>query len=82
MFGDHRAPKQFAASLEKLIACKAEYDTIIASHDEPILENDYAEKVLESWKEIQAKGYPYEEKDLFGTMIKAYAGTWCGFFTA
>lgn len=80
MFGDHRDPDLFESSLNKLILMEDRYDTIIASHDKPLLESSYAQKVLSSWKEVQSGSIPYEEVNLHGIQVKSYTTEDCGFF--
>ena len=80
MFGKHREPDKYAASLDKLIGIRAEYDTIFASHDEYSLPGDYVLKVKESWDKVMAEEIPYEMADLFGNKVKSYTTDVCGFF--
>lgn len=80
MFGDKRVPNEYGKSLEKIISLKAEFDSIIASHDEPILPSDYADKVLKTWNEVKAGKIGFTEMDLYGQKIKSYDGNYCGFY--
>lgn len=80
MFGNKREPMNFEKSLEKLISLRSEYDRIYASHDEPIIEGDYAEKVLHSWKRVMNGEIPYESVNLFGNQVKSYTADYCGFY--
>ena len=80
MFGDKRDPEAFEAALLKLIALKSEYDCIVASHGEPILEADYAEKVLESWKEIRSGEAEYPRINLHGAEVRECSAKHCGFY--
>lgn len=80
MFGDKRTPGEYGKSLEKLVAMEADYDSIIASHDEPILQSDYASKVLCSWNKVMSGDVPGEEQEMFGTRIKVYKTENCGFY--
>lgn len=80
MFGNHRKPKQYEESLDKLIGMMEEYDFIYASHDEYCLTNDYAKKVKEVWRKVQSKEIPFEQIDLFGNKVKSYSTDVCGFF--
>ncbi|MCQ2494465.1 MAG: MBL fold metallo-hydrolase [Lachnospiraceae bacterium] len=82
MFGDKRNPEAFEASLNKLIAMKAEYDTVVASHAEPILEADFVDKVLESWNEVRSSGADYPVIDMHGAKVHDCRGKYCGFFLA
>lgn len=82
MFGEKRNPEQFEASLNKLIAIRSEYDSIVASHSEPVLAADYAEKVLESWLEVRNSGKEYPVIDMHGSKVHSCKGAHCGFFLA
>lgn len=80
MFGGHRNPDDYAASLDKLIALQGEYDCIYASHGKYVVDGDYAARVKASWLKVQAGEVPYEMVDLFGTTVKSYTTEDCGFF--
>ena len=80
MFGPHRAPDMFADALGKLIGEADRYDKIIASHDNPELDGDYASKVLESWNEVWAGKYEGSDIMLHGMMVKSYDAKYCGFY--
>lgn len=80
MFGDKREPEAFEAALNKLIGMRSEYDTIVASHGNPILESDYAEKVLESWKEVRSSNMNYPIINLHGADVRECAAKHCGFY--
>lgn len=80
MFGKHRSASDFAGSMKKLIQMKDRYDTIVASHGKVTLASDYAEKVLESWMEVQEGKIEYTNTDLHGMTVKSYDGKYCGFF--
>lgn len=80
MFGSKREPEKYAASLDKLIALKDEYDLIFASHDEYSLPGDYAERVKASWNKVMNGEVKYEMIDLMGNKVKSYTSDVCGFF--
>lgn len=80
MFGEKRQPNLYEASLEKLIALQGEYDSIYASHDEPLLPGDYAEEVKKAWQQVQKGEVNFEEIELFGNKVKSYTANACGFF--
>lgn len=80
MFGPHRIPDKFEESLQKLANEKNRYDKIIASHDEPILEANYVERVLEAWCEVQSGKVNYSDADLHGMIVKSYDTKYCGFY--
>ncbi len=80
MFGEHREVEKYEASLDKLIAAKADYDLIYASHDQFSLDGDYAQKVKLAWQMISSGKVPFEEVDMFGNKVKSYTTEYCGFF--
>ena len=80
MFGDKREPEKYEDSLDKLIAVSGEYDRIYASHDEPELPGDYAERVKLAWIGVQKGEVPFEMADMFGNQVKSYTAEACGFF--
>lgn len=80
MFGNHRTPQQYEASLNKLIALRGEYDVIYASHDEYAISADYAEKVKVAWNQVRSGEVPFEMVDLFGNQVKSYTTDVCGFY--
>lgn len=82
MFGAHRDPGQYEASLDKLIALQGEYDRIYASHDEPCVPGDYAARVKAAWQQVAGGEVPFETADMFGTPVKSYTTPACGFFMA
>ena len=80
MFGPHRAPEAYEQALERLISISDRYDSIIASHDTPILPGDYASKVLESWREVKAGSYEAKEVELHNTRVNSFDAKYCGFY--
>ena len=80
MFGDHRDPKQFEASLNKLIEMTDRFDKIYASHDEFCIPSDYIKKVKDAWIQVQNGNVTYEIIDLYGNHIKSYTTDICGFY--
>ena len=80
MFGEKRSREGYADSLKKLVDMSAEYDFIIASHSEPVVSKDYAEKVLDSWTEVLKGRVSGTEVDLFGMKVKLFATDVCGFY--
>lgn len=80
MFGDKREPQKYEQSLDRLIAAKTEYDSIFASHDEYLIDGDYAEKVKEAWLMVQNGEVPFELIDLFGNKVKSFTTEFCGFY--
>ena len=81
MFGKHREPEKFEASLEKLVSLRNEYDCIYASHDEFMVDGDYAAKVLDAWRRVRKGEVSFEMIDMFGNQVKSYTTQACGFFT-
>ncbi|MBQ0001197.1 MAG: MBL fold metallo-hydrolase [Clostridiales bacterium] len=80
MFGPHRRPGQFASSLQKLEELKGEYDTILASHANPVLASDYVQKVAAFWNQIQSGQVSAAQIEMFGNPVDSYEGPSCGFF--
>lgn len=80
MFGDKRTPEEYEKSLDKLIALKADYDCIYASHDEYQVSGDYAEKVKEAWRQVREDKVEFEQLNLFGNPVKSYTTDVCGFY--
>ena len=80
MFGDKRDVESYEASLNKLIDMKDQYDTIVASHDEPIIPGDYAVKVRDAWRKVRAGEVDFEMIDMFGNKVRSYTTDVCGFF--
>lgn len=80
MFGPHRRPDAFAASLRKLADRAAEYDVIYPSHAAPELPADYAQKVLNAWEEALAGDLPVTRENLFGNPVDTHTAAVCGFY--
>ncbi len=80
MFGNHRSPEEYAASLDLLVSIEAEYDCIYASHDEYMLSSDYARIVRDAWDDVRSEKASYEMADLFGNQVKSYTFDVCGFY--
>ncbi len=80
LFGGHRCPEQFADALKKLMARKADYDTVLASHGVLKLCSDAAEQILADWNAVQSGAVPAKEVDMWGQKVKSYDGTYCGFY--
>lgn len=80
MFGQHRRPDAFAASLKKLIDRAADYDRIYPSHSSPELPADYTEKVLATWEDCLAGKLPVTRENLFGNPVDTHTANACGFY--
>lgn len=80
MFGDKRNPDKYHESLRKLISISTKYDSVIASHDEPVLPYNSVNKVLECWNQVLKGEAPYEEIDLWGNKVKSCNCEYCGFY--
>lgn len=80
MFGGHRDPASFAASLEKLIAAEADYDTVVPCHGSPELPAAYVRTVAEAWKQVQAGSIIPHEESLHGNTVLTYDADGCGFY--
>lgn len=80
MFGAHRAPALFAASLEKLAALKERFDVICPSHGDAELPAAHIDTVLEAWKRVLAGEVAPEEAELHGNTVFSYDCGGCGFY--
>lgn len=80
MFGAKRVPDRYEASLDKLIAKQAAYDTIYASHDAYLLPGDYAQQVKTAWQQVHSGEVSFEMIDMFGNKVKKYTTDVCGFY--
>lgn len=80
MFGQHREPELFAASLKKLQARISDFDVIYPSHGTPVLSNDYVQKVYDAWHKVLSKEIVSKNKEIHGSMIRSYDDEDCGFY--
>lgn len=80
MFGAHRSPVSYAASLEKLVALEAEYDRILPSHGSAELPAGYARTVREAWRQVLAGNIAPAEADMHGVPVLSYDADGCGFY--
>lgn len=80
MFGGKRVPESFENSLRKLIKRSDDYDEIVASHDEPVVPANQAEKVLAAWLKVRNGEIGSETIELFGSKAKSYSTPDCGFY--
>ena len=80
MFGKHRCPGEFAASLDKLIAMKDRYDILRAAHGQAELPGDFVEKVRADWQKVLDGKLEAHMQDMHGNTVKAYDGADCGFY--
>ena len=81
MFGKHRAPELYEAALNRLIDLQEEYDTVLASHADAVLDKDSVKKVLEGWKQVQEGKVEYTMADVHGNPVREYQTEFCGFYT-
>lgn len=80
MFGPHRRPDEFAASLEKLIAMEDEFDVIWPSHGTPEIPADCVRKVAAAWNKVQTGELTPHEQDMHGNKVLTYDTPDCGFY--
>lgn len=80
LFGKHRCPEDYEASLEKLIEMSAQYDCIYASHGDFLLPGDYVSKVKAAWMQVQNGNAAFDIVDLHGIKVKLFAADGCGFY--
>lgn len=80
MFGAHRSPEAFAASLEKLDAMRDRFDVIYASHGESAVPPEHISRVLKVWGQVQRGELQGNEENMHGSTIISYDGDGCGFF--
>lgn len=82
LFGTTRRPALFAASLQKLIARKGDFDRVFPCHGTPVLDSDSPEKVLKNWQAVLSGSLTGTPANLFGAQILDYQGDFCGFYCA
>lgn len=80
MFGAHRRPAMYAASLEKLIGMESEFDTVCGFHGKPELPADYVRVVADAWRQVQDGKIAPREQDLHGHVVLSYDAEGCGFY--
>ena len=80
MFGAHRQPEAFAASLDKMIGREAEYDCVRAAHGTPELSADFVRKVRAGWQQVLDGALQPREEELHGRTVQTYEAADCGFY--
>lgn len=80
MFGKHRSAAQYEKSLEKLNSLRDSFDVIKPSHGTPTLGSDAAALVLTELRYAQKGWLPYRKEEIKGTAVRAYRGSFCGFY--
>lgn len=80
MFGAHRRPAEFAASLEKLAAAKHRFDIIRPAHGTPEIPAGYVDKVAAAWAKVLAGEITPAEEQLHGNTVLTYEAGDCGFY--
>lgn len=80
MFGDHRAPEQFAAALQRLVELQSEYDAILSAHGTPVLPGDYAQRVLDAWRAVEHGNILGDVEEVHGNQVLLYKTETCGFY--
>ena len=79
MFGAHRQPDAFAASLDKLLAVHG-YDTLRAAHGTPELPAAFVQKVRDAWQQVLNGEIESHPQDLHGRTVNTFAAADCGFY--
>jgi len=79
MFGAHRQPEAFAASLDKLLAAHG-YDTLRAAHGTPELPADFVQKVRNAWQQVLDGKLESHPQDLHGRTVNTFDAADCGFY--
>jgi len=80
MFGAHRQPEAFAASLEKLIARQMDFDVLRAAHGTPELSIDFVWKVRDGWQQVLDGALQPHAEELHGRTVQTYEAADCGFY--
>lgn len=80
MFGAHRQPEAFAASLEKLIAMEDRFDRIRAAHGTAELPAEFVRTVRDAWQQVQAGAVKSHPTELHGRTVNTYDAAGCGFY--
>lgn len=80
MFGAHRQPEAFAASLEKLIAMEARYDCLRAAHGTPELPAAFVHTVARAWQQVCNGEIAGHAEELHGRTVMTYDADGCGFY--
>lgn len=82
MFGQHRNPNAFRASLEKLAGLQDIITMICPSHGDSPLSPDYTEHIIEAVDMVNRGEVQPETANVNGKEVKWYKTKWCGFYTA
>ncbi|MDO4740223.1 MAG: MBL fold metallo-hydrolase [Eubacteriales bacterium] len=80
MFGEHRKPDAFAASLEKLTALEGRFDCIRPAHGTPELPAAFVRTVADAWRRVQSGEVNGHSETLHGRMVMTYDAEGCGFY--
>lgn len=80
MFGVHRQPETFVASLDKMISLKERYDCIRAAHGTAELPADFAEKVRYAWQQVLDGNIESHPEELHGQIVRTFDTKYCGFY--
>lgn len=80
MFGAHRQPEAFAASLDKLIAAQARFDRLRAAHGTPELPASYIRTVRDAWQQVLDGKVCGHDHELHGRTVQAFDADGCGFY--
>ncbi len=80
MFGSHREPARFAASLRKLEERSGSFVLIRPSHGTPALPPAQIGRVLDAWNGVQSGRLTGVPQELHGNEIMKYDADACGFY--
>lgn len=80
MFGDHRQPEAFAASLDKLAAAMDRFDAVRPAHGTPELPAQIVCTVRDAWNSVLAGSVPSHPEALHGRTVQTYEADGCGFY--
>ncbi|MCD8239777.1 MAG: MBL fold metallo-hydrolase [Clostridiales bacterium] len=72
LFGAMRNIIAYRQSLDKVWACREEYDAIIPSHGSLILKPDIIPELMSFTDKIVAGEIPFREDEIFGIKVKVY----------
>lgn len=80
MFGNHRDPSAFAASLDKMVGMGDKYDVLRTAHGQMELDGGYVEKVRDAWQMVLDGKVQGRKEELHGRTVVTYDTDDCGFY--
>lgn len=80
MFGAHRQPEAFAASLDRLIAMEEQFDCIRPAHGTEELPAGFVRTVAKAWQQVLAGNVTGKPEELHGRAVVTYDADGCGFY--